>query len=82
MYDHITHQVGLDEIRPNKGKEIKRFMQEKNKLLANFDKLACTSCERLTYHATQYVQLGELKEEMAACDKILASESNEKEDDF
>ena len=42
IYDHIAHQGGLDEIKPNKGKKIKRLMQEKKQLLANFGDLACT----------------------------------------
>jgi len=81
-YDQIHTQQGLDEIKPKRGKEIRRLTEQRSALLQDLWDTECAHCERLTYHATQCQKLFELEEEMRLCNDILSSESNEKEQDF
>jgi hypothetical protein len=43
---------GLIEIKPKKGKEIKKIIEERTKALDQLKTLTCINCDRFEYHAT------------------------------
>lgn len=67
---------------PKKGKTIKQEIKTRNELMEQLMATKCHSCEKLSYHASQYQKIESLRSQLEECNTILESESNVKFLDF
>lgn len=79
---YSSSQNKLQEILPKKGKTIKQEIKTRNELMEQLMATKCHSCEKLSYHASQYQKIESLRSQLEECNTILESESNVKFLDF